>query len=171
MSDPITVGPLAAADIDAHAIQAKNLSVLRVPLPEFQYMTGVQGYVRKFHDSFGAPVADQPTLIPFERGILRARLIQEELDEYIEAVAAGDLVEIADALGDLLVVVYGSGVEHGIKLDPIVARIHESNMSKLDENGQPVPHATTPGKIGKSDRYQPPTEAIRAELQRQEATA
>ena len=80
-------------------------------------------------------------------------------------------MEIADALGDLLYVVYGSGAEHGITLDPVVLRIHESNMSKLDADGNTVPHLPIPGKIGKSDRYQPPTEAIRAELNRQEASA
>lgn len=127
----------------------------------------VQALVTEFHTAFGAPAAFQPTLIPDERGGLRGKLIAEELNEYLDAVIAGDLIEIADALGDLAYVVYGSAVEHGIDLDPIVARIHESNMSKLDENGQTVPHPTIPGKIGKSDRYQPPTDAIRAELERQ----
>lgn len=129
-----------------------------------------QALVTEFHTAFGAPVADSPTLIPDERGALRGKLIAEELGEYLEALIAGDLVEIADALGDLIVVVTGSAVEHGINIDPIVRIIHESNMSKLDENGQPVPHPTIPGKIGKSDRYAPPTAAIRAELERQGAS-
>lgn len=129
--------------------------------------TRLQELVIRFHTAFGAPVALAPTLIPAERALLRVRLIQEELAEYEQAAVEGDLVEIADALGDLLYVVYGSAVEHGIDLDPIVRAIHESNMSKLDESGNTVPHPTTPGKIGKSDRYAPPTEAIRGELERQ----
>lgn len=133
-------------------------------------MSTEQALVTEFHAAFSAPVAFQPTLIPDERGALRGKLIAEELGEYLQALIDGDLVEIADALGDLIYVVKGSAVEHGIDLEPIVHIIHESNMSKLDENGQTVPHPTIPGKIGKSDRYAPPTEAIRAELIRQGAT-
>lgn len=131
--------------------------------------TSPQELVTRFHAAFGAPVASTPTLIPAERALLRVRLIQEELAEYEQAAVEGDLVEIADALGDLLYVVYGSAVEHGIDLDPIVRAIHESNMSKLDADGNTVPHPTIPNKIGKSDRYTPPTPAIRAELERQGA--
>lgn len=98
----------------------------------------MQEMVREFHETFGAPVAETPRLIPADRAELRIALIREELDELIVAEAQGNLVEIADALGDLLYVVLGAGVEHGISLLPVVKEIHASNMSKADENGNPI---------------------------------
>ena len=97
-----------------------------------------QSLVREFHEAFNAPVAETPTLIPDDRFLLRYKLMREELDEYIIAAIDKDLVEVADALGDLLYVVLGSAVEHGIDLEPVLAEIHRSNMSKLGEDGKPV---------------------------------
>jgi predicted HAD superfamily Cof-like phosphohydrolase len=125
--------------------------------------TDRQALVQEFHERFGAPVAERPTLIPRERAQLRVRLIAEELQEY--ALAAGlpvkivvleehgtvgaDLVEVADALGDLEYVVLGSAVEHGIRLDPVVREIHRSNMTKS-------PATDEGGKILKGPDYRPP---------------
>ena len=115
-----------------------------------------QALVREFHEAFGHPVADKPALIPWARGIKRADFIQEELDEYEDAVRVDDLVEIADALGDILYFVYGTAVEYGIDLDPVFREIHESNMSKLGEDGKPVPHPELEGKRGKGPNLRPP---------------
>jgi len=119
-------------------------------------MNGMQNKVREFHKVFGHPVQDAPALIDTRRGVFRANLVDEESGELAEAVMDRDLIGIADALGDLLYVVFGAAVEYGINLQPVFNEIHRSNMSKLDENGEPVPHPTIPGKIGKSDLYSPP---------------
>lgn len=110
-----------------------------------------QALVKEFHESFGAPVAETPTLIPLDRSKLRYKLMAEELDEYLVATVNGDIVEIADALGDLLYVVLGSAVEHGLDLEPILGEIHRSNMSKLGEDGKPV--LREDGKILKGPRF------------------
>lgn len=119
-------------------------------------MNEMQRKVREFHEVFDHPVRDVPQAIPLEEWDLRAELIFEELKEYEEACAKGDVVGISDSLGDLLVVVLGAAVVHGIDLEPVFREIMRSNMTKLDENGEPVPHPTVPGKIGKSSRYTPP---------------
>lgn len=119
-------------------------------------MNNMQRKVREFHEDMGQPAHDTPGLISEERADLRFALTQEELYELSDAMDAGDLVGIADALGDILYVVFGTAVEYGIDLQPIFDEIHRSNMSKLDANGEPVPHPTIPGKIGKSDLYSPP---------------
>ncbi len=87
-----------------------------------------------------------------ETRILRADLIDEEAKELREAILANDIVKTADALGDLLYVVYGSAVSFGIDLEPIFAEIHRSNMSKGDPDVVKAPN----GKILKSANYTPP---------------
>lgn len=114
----------------------------------------VQSKVREFHETFGAPVGTVPALIHKERADLRVALIDEELDELRDAILDADLVGVADALGDLAYVVYGAAVEYGIDLDKVITEIHASNMSKLDENGEPIYRED--GKIMKSDSYWPP---------------
>lgn len=114
----------------------------------------MQAQVRGFHEAFGAPVADEPQLIKTERADLRYALILEELHEYGDAYEVGNLTEIADALGDLLYVVFGAAIEHGINLQPVVDEIHRSNMSKLGDDGKPVYRAD--GKILKGPTYSPP---------------
>lgn len=116
--------------------------------------TRAQSLVAEFHLRFGAPAEPAPVMIPADRALLRASLIGEELEEYVEAVEASNLVAVADALGDLLYVVYGTAVEHGIDMAPIVEEIHRSNMSKLGEDGRPVYRAD--GKILKGPRFTPP---------------
>ena len=101
-------------------------------------MSNEQNTVENWHRAFGAPVADAPTLIPGDRSRLRHDLIAEELEEYATAVWSDDIVEIADALGDLLWVVYGTAAEHGIDLDPVFEEIARSNFSKLGADGQPI---------------------------------
>jgi predicted HAD superfamily Cof-like phosphohydrolase len=90
-------------------------------------------------------------------------LIQEELNEYRHAAEAHDLVEVADALSDLMYVVLGTYVSHGLQdlAEALFAEVHRSNMSKLDENGQVIYRAD--GKVLKSARWSPPNlEAVLA---------
>ena len=111
--------------------------------------------VAQFHASFGLPRRNAPTMdVPADLVELRVRLLAEEVDEFAAASAARDLVEIADALADLVYVAYGSAVTYGIDLDAVLAEVHRSNMSKLDADGRPV--LRPDGKVLKSDRYTPP---------------
>jgi len=113
--------------------------------------------LEEFHRVFGAHMEAAPTarLTP-ETVALRVSLIQEELDEYRAAAEAGDLVEIADALSDLMYVVLGTYVAHGSQdvAEALFAEVHRSNMSKLDASGAVIYRAD--GKVLKSDRWTPP---------------
>lgn len=94
--------------------------------------------VKEFHKTYGMPAPDTRSDLTEERFLLRCRLIEEEYGEFVDAAAEGDFVEMADALGDLIYVVYGTAVEMGIDLDAIITEIHRSNMSKLGEDGKPI---------------------------------
>ena len=94
--------------------------------------------VGDFMEAFGQDVEVQPTWPDFNTRELRVDLIQEEVDELVEAIANKDMVEIADALTDILYVVYGAGHTFGIDLDECFTEVHASNMSKLGEDGLPV---------------------------------
>lgn len=110
--------------------------------------------VKQFMNSFEQQVYDKPTMASEDVQYLRVDLIDEELLELKEAMAAKDLVEIADALTDLLYVVYGAGCAFGIDLDKCFAEVHRSNMTKLGEDGKPIRRAD--GKVLKSSRYERP---------------
>ena len=110
--------------------------------------------VRDFMLTFGQAVETKagfpdPTTLD-----LRLSLIEEEVDELKEAIADFDIVEVADALTDILYVVYGAGHAFGIDLDACFAEVHRSNMSKLDANGKVLRRED--GKVMKSDLYTPP---------------
>jgi predicted HAD superfamily Cof-like phosphohydrolase len=110
--------------------------------------------VREFHEVFGLDFHSHPKTDVGNRVIeLRHRLMAEENDEYLEAAKAGDLTQVADALGDKLYILCGTIIAHGLqhKIVEVFEEIHRSNMSKLDENGQPIYRED--GKIMKSDRY------------------
>jgi len=109
--------------------------------------------VHHFHETFKIGNADAPTLIEERDYTLRYNLIKEENDEYLEACKNGDLVEIADALGDQLYILFGTILKHGLqhKIEEVFDEIQRSNMSKLDENGQPIYRED--GKILKSNLY------------------
>lgn len=115
----------------------------------------VSGMVREFHEIFGHPVANEPALIDDARSALRVNLINEEFNEFMEAVIADDLVEIADALGDMVYVIYGAALEYGIPLDNVVREIHRSNLSKLGENGEPM-YRESDNKIMKGPNFEEP---------------
>ncbi|HEY8403871.1 MAG TPA: nucleoside triphosphate pyrophosphohydrolase family protein [Flavobacteriales bacterium] len=111
-------------------------------------------HVREFHEAFGLPVRITPEgQIPEKEYMLRFNLMKEENEEYLEAVKNGDIVEIADALGDMLYILCGTINAHGLQelMAPIFEEIQRSNMSKLDENGKPIYRED--GKVMKSSRY------------------
>jgi len=110
--------------------------------------------VRTFHDSFKIPNSDEPNSSLSEKDVLlRHRLMAEENDEYLEAAKAGDMVEIADALGDQLYILCGTILRHGMHdvIEDVFQEIQASNMSKLGENGLPI--LREDGKIMKGPGY------------------
>ena len=110
--------------------------------------------VKVFHDVFKIGSREIPEgNIDEAEYTLRHRLMQEENEEYLEACKRGDLVEIADALGDKMYILFGSILKHGLqyKIEEIFDEIHRSNMSKLDDQGQPI--FREDGKIMKSNNY------------------
>ena len=110
--------------------------------------------VEKFHDSFGISNNYEPTTDLSVPDIeLRHRLMQEENDEYMEAAKNGDLVEVADALGDQLYILCGTILKHGMqhKIAEVFEEIQRSNMSKLDKDGKPIYRED--GKVLKSELY------------------
>lgn len=110
--------------------------------------------VGDFMESFGQDVNDEPTLRDSQTQQLRYDLIDEELEELKMAFDNDDVVEVADALTDLLYVVYGAGHAFGIDLDDCFLEVHESNMSKLGEDGRPI--YRDDGKVLKGpDFFQP----------------
>lgn len=113
--------------------------------------------VQQFHEAFGVPVADRPTAdVSADLRALRVRLLEEELEEYREAAAVGDIVAVADALTDLAYILFGTYVTHGLQdaAEALFDEVHRSNMSKLDEHGQPIYRAD--GKVLKSPRFSAP---------------
>ena len=98
-------------------------------------------HVEQFHDVFKIGNRYVPTAKLEEKEfMLRYNLIKEENEEYLEACKNADLVEIADALGDQLYILFGTILRHGLqhKIDEVFDEIQRSNMSKLDENGNPI---------------------------------
>jgi len=111
----------------------------------------------EFHRTFDAHIETAPMAdLPEEVIAMRVRLLQEELDEYKWATRHHDLVEIADALTDLLYVLLGTVVSHGLQdyAEPLFDEVHRSNMSKLDANGKPI-HRDD-GKVLKSQQFRAP---------------
>jgi predicted HAD superfamily Cof-like phosphohydrolase len=110
--------------------------------------------VGDFMEVFGQQVNCEPTLRDRETQDLRVDLISEELEELQLAITNNDIVEVADALTDILYVVYGAGHAFGIDLDECFMEVHESNMSKLGEDGKPIYRED--GKVLKGPGYFPP---------------
>lgn len=112
--------------------------------------------VREFHEAFSLTVNDKPNFDdPFYGNYsLRQKLIDEEYEELCEAMNTGNVKDIAKEMADLLYVVYGTAVTMGIDLDAVFKVVHESNMSKLDDDGKPMYNSY--GKVIKSNNYRPP---------------
>ncbi len=116
--------------------------------------TDYQSLVRRFHETFDLTINDKPTVVSLKDAELRSRLITEEHSEFRQASQLEELVEIADAIGDLLYVVFGAAVTYGIDAEAVFLEVHRSNMSKLRKESEIVdmkPGWTVAKKVG--DRY------------------
>ncbi len=110
--------------------------------------------VHEFHKAFGLGIKHKPTAnIGEDRNLLRYNLMKEENEEYFEAAKNNDLVEVADALGDMLYILCGTIIEHGMqdKMEAVFNEIQRSNMSKLGEDGKPI--YRDDGKVLKGPNY------------------
>ena len=107
--------------------------------------------VGTFMKTFGQEVKTKPSFSTDKINKLRIDLIKEELNELTEAMNNRDLLEVADALTDILYVTYGAGHAFGINLDKCFEEVQNSNMSKLDENGKPIYNEH--GKVMKGPNY------------------
>ncbi len=117
-------------------------------------LTEAASHVRAFHDAFGIPNATAPKGDIGDRdALLRYKLIREENEEYLDAAMRGDLVEVADALGDILYILCGTMLKHGLehKMDEVFREIQRSNMSKLGADGRPIYRED--GKVMKGPGY------------------
>jgi predicted HAD superfamily Cof-like phosphohydrolase len=110
--------------------------------------------VKEFHQVFGHPIALIPAFPTEELRKLREDLISEERSELSDAEEKRDIVGVADALSDLLYVIYGMGLVYGIDLDKTFQEVHRSNMSKLGADGKPIYRED--GKVLKGPNYTPP---------------
>jgi len=109
--------------------------------------------VKDFHQAFGQRIGEKPELPNQAERDLRTNLLAEELMEYRDAEKANELVEIADALADIIYIACGTAVSYGIPLDDVFAEVHRSNMAKLVD-GKVLRRAD--GKIQKPEGWQPP---------------
>ena len=107
--------------------------------------------VKTFMETFGQEVKTKPSFSADKINCLRYDLIKEELEELKEAMENKDLLEVADALTDILYVTYGAGHAFGIDLDKCFAEVQNSNMSKLGEGGKPIYNES--GKVMKGPKY------------------
>ena len=107
--------------------------------------------VGTFMKTFGQDVKTKPSFSSDKINKLRIDLIKEELDELQEAMKNNDLLEVADALTDILYVTYGAGHAFGVDLDKCFDEVQNSNMSKLGENGEPIYNES--GKVMKGPNY------------------
>jgi predicted HAD superfamily Cof-like phosphohydrolase len=110
--------------------------------------------VTEFHTAFKLNMNQKPIAnIGEDRNMLRFNLMKEENEEYLEAAQENDLVEVADALGDMLYILCGTIIEHGMqdKIEEVFNEIQRSNMSKLGEDGKPIYRED--GKVLKGPNY------------------
>ena len=107
--------------------------------------------VKTFMETFGQEVKNKPSFSSDKINSLRYDLIKEELEEFKVAMENKDLLEVADALTDILYVTYGAGHAFGINLDKCFEEVQSSNMSKLDEDGKPIYNES--GKVMKGPKY------------------
>lgn len=110
--------------------------------------------VHEFHSAFGLGINDAPIAdLGVSKNMLRFNLMKEENEEYLEAAQDNDLVEVADALGDMLYILCGTIIEHGMqhKIEEVFNEIQRSNMSKLGADGNPI--FREDGKVLKGPNY------------------
>lgn len=118
--------------------------------------------VKEFHKAFKLEYRETPKAnLGMDKNMLRYKLMREENEEYLDAANNNDLVEVADALGDMLYILCGTIIEHGLqhKIEEVFDEIQRSNMSKLGANGEPIYRED--GKVLKGPNYfKPQIEAI-----------
>ncbi|MDT0644441.1 nucleoside triphosphate pyrophosphohydrolase family protein [Zunongwangia sp. F363] len=113
--------------------------------------------VKEFHEAFGLGINEAPVAsLGKNKNLLRYKLMEEENKEYLEAAESNDLIEVADALGDMLYILCGTILEHGMqhKIEEVFDAIQASNMSKLGEDGKPVYRED--GKVLKGPNFMKP---------------
>ena len=113
--------------------------------------------VKIFHEVYKLSYKDSPVAdIGIDKINLRFKLMAEENQEYFEAAKNNDIVEVADALGDMLYILCGTIIEHGMqdKIEEIFDEIQKSNLSKLGDNGKPI--YRNDGKVMKGPNYRKP---------------
>ena len=116
-------------------------------------MTDMFNDVKQFQTAFDLNVGSKPELPFAPERLLRVRLLREEFNEYIEAENENDIVEIADALADIIYIACGTAVSYGIPLDKVFDEVHRSNMAKLVD-GKPIRRED--GKVLKPEGWTPP---------------
>ena len=112
------------------------------------------GAVKEFHTAFEIGYSEIPKAdLGESKNMLRFNLMKEENEEYLEAVQNNDLVEVADALGDMMYILCGTIIEHGLQhiIEDVFDEIQRSNMSKLDQDGKPIYRED--GKVMKGPNY------------------
>ena len=117
------------------------------------YITNASN-VKRFMETFGQEVKSKPEFPDADTVKLRIELISEELQELVDACNANDIVEVADALTDILYVTYGAAHSFGIPIDACFKEVQRSNMSKLGEDGKPIYRED--GKVMKGPNYSVP---------------
>lgn len=113
-------------------------------------MNETQCGVYNFHKKYGSEYADRPQMISPDRRLLRSRLIVEEAAEFVSAASQGNMIEMVDALADLLYVTYGTAVELGVDMETVSREVQRSNMTK-DGGGN-----DSGGKVMKGPDFEPP---------------
>lgn len=117
-------------------------------------MKNPQDALWEFHSAFDLTRSEVPGLPDQKTRELRVKLLREEWEEYLEGEADDDIVEIADALADMVYIAYGTAVAYGIPLDKVFEEVHRSNMSKLGPDGKPIYRED--GKVLKPESWSPP---------------
>lgn len=107
------------------------------------------GMLKEFHKKYGQTINNCPVMLSLSDETLRRKLIAEEINELADAMNANNLVDIADALADVLYVVFGTAVTYGLPIDEIFEEVHRSNMTKSTQKNEY-------GKIIKGDSWEPP---------------
>ena len=123
----------------------------------------------EFNEAFGIEFPKSPLLVSAKTQELRVNLLLEEIEEYRVANTKGDITEVLDAIGDMLYIVMGTAVQHGMQdiIEEAFRLIHSSNMSKIDRDGRPIINGDAHydpripiGKVLKSDMYWSPTKKL-----------
>lgn len=139
------------------AARARNITAKTQNAKKEEALKEQLNNVLQFHQTFRCFTQDHPAgAIPEKERAVRYALMAEELEEYRQAAEAGDLTGVADALTDLMYVVLGTYLAHGLQdvAEELFREVHSSNMSKLDANGRPIYRAD--GKVLKSELFREP---------------